>query len=113
MGKERTVDPERKHLIATVDLILRHADCHEEGEGYGWGLDSKRPFGFSGSVAYDILSACEIAPEGEDRDGDAEFTAEQEEYGFALYGAAGDFLREWWRENKPDGEAVAIIGPPA
>ncbi len=50
--RDRTRD---LHLLAT--RVLNESRQHSSGEGWGWGLDDKRPFGNSGreGVGYDVL----------------------------------------------------------
>lgn len=81
--------------------MLKLADAFfgalRQDKDYGvWGLDPKRPFGFSGSVWHDVLIILGDVQQGRD-DGDHVWTEEQREYAQNLWNALGGFLKEQWR----------------
>ena len=91
-------DDRYEHLNLLADRAL--ASIEWEGESY-WGLDGKRPFGFSGrgGIAASVLEIVRIAPEGED----GEFTDDQVDYGMDLMGDLARHIGDRWRAmRKPD-----------
>lgn len=94
-----TDEQKRQHLHKLATEILRQSDRRYDGEGFGWGLDDKRPFGNSGrgSVGRDILFACR--PDGLDPWNLPDETEDAWiDYAHELYKSAAGHTRERWSE---------------
>lgn len=88
-GRDREAD---MMIIATAVI---EGLSQDEGEGNGWGCDSKRPFGFS-DVDGSLVELLKIPVDDSTCDDAREYVAE-------LYLGIGDFIRAKWATLSPGG----------
>lgn len=95
MTREQLIERER-HLDLLADEVIRLIEW--EGDGH-WGLDGKRPFGFSGwsGIASSVLEIIGVAPNGED----GAYSDSQLDYGSGLFAVVADHIRRRWAERRP------------
>lgn len=93
------VDKEQaKHVLIVADMIIEHTEI---GGDKIWGLDSKRPFGFSGGGgAFEVLEAIGAKPDGHD----GEWSHEQVDYAHTLMGEAGAQIKKLWKKIRANWE---------
>ncbi len=91
------------HLDLLADAAI--ANIEHNGESY-WGLDGKRPFGWSGrsGIAASVLEIVGVAPAGPD----GSYTDEQDDYGWELFGELADHVKIRWAEFR---EAKGKVKP--
>lgn len=75
-------------LMKLATRVLKEAAANNP-----FGLSEKRPFGFSGDPAYDVLEIVGVRPE------DGLYGDTALEYGRDLYAAVGKFIVRAWKEK--------------
>lgn len=86
------MDDRQRHLDLLADAVIANM---EDGGDSHFGLDGKRPFGFS-SIEPSILEIVGIEPEGED----GCYTDDQDDYALDLYGDVLNHIKDRWRRMR-------------
>lgn len=81
-------------LDKLADAVIERLE--DGGESY-FGLDGKRPLGFSGTVGPDVMKVIGAEPEGHPDDGPDCFSDEQAIYGEVLFDDILDHIKARWR----------------
>lgn len=89
IARDRTADLDR-----LADAVIERME--NGGESY-FGLDGKRPFGFSGGVGADVMGIIGTEPEGQD-DEPSCYSDSQQEYGEQLFDDVLQHIKYQWSQ---------------